>query len=184
MFLALAFAVDTLVTTPADTYQVPIAGLLGLFCLGPALGIDMQKWTAASRPLGKLLGPLVGLTIAAGLSLPFVAPILPDPTQVGPGDLDLRLSASCTRDASGDVSALDLTTEFSWDRLDLLPERDQGRASRPSWARAATATGWCSGVLPGDGPHQGEYGGAWLDPPTSDLTGATWSLAAIWARWN
>lgn len=176
VFLALAFAVDTLVTTPADTYQVPIAGLLGLFCLGPALGIDMQKWTAASRPLGKLLGPLVGLTIAAGLSLPFVAPVLPDPTQVGPGDLNLRLSASCTRDASGDVSVLDLTTEFSWDRLDLLPGGIKG-GIKTLMGKGSDGDGLLYGVLPGDGPHQGEYGGAWLDPPTSDLTGATWSLA-------
>jgi hypothetical protein len=121
LFLALAFAVDTLATMPANTYQVPVAGVLGLYCLGPALGPEMKKWTTTSRPLGKLLGPLVVLTVAAGLSLPFAAPMLPDPTQVGPGDLDLSLSVACTRDSSGYVTALDLTTEFGWDRLDLLP---------------------------------------------------------------
>ena len=177
VFLALVFAVDTLVTTPANTFQVPIAGLLGLFCLGPALGIDMQKWTAASRPLGKLLGPLVVLTIAAGLSVPFVAPVLPDPTQVGPGDLNVRLSASCTRDAAGHVSVLDLTTEFRWDRLDLLPAGIKG-GIKTLTGRSSDGDGMVYGVLPGDGPRQGEYGVAWLDPPSGGITaGANWSLA-------
>ena len=172
LFLALAFAVDTLVTTPANTYQLPIAGLLGLYCLGPALGADIKKWTAASRPLGKVLGPLVVLTIAAGLSLPFAAPILPDPTQVGPGDLDLRLSVACTRDAGGYVTALDLTTQFRWDRLDLLPSGVKG-GLKTLVGRSTDGDGLVLGVLPGAGPHLYEYNSEWLDPP-SDFSSATW----------
>jgi hypothetical protein len=175
LFLALAFAVDTLVTMPANTYQLPIAGLLGLYCLGPALGADLRKWTAASRPLGKLLGPLVVLTVAAGMSLPFAAPILPDPTQVGPGDLGLRLSAACTRDASGYVTALDLTTEFRWDRLDLLPSGIKGGLETLA-GRDTGGDGLLYGVLPGAGPNLAEYEGKWLDPPTSDFSSATWPI--------
>ncbi len=173
VFLALTFAVDALVTMPANTYQLPIAGLLGLYCLGPALGADMKKWTGASRPLGKLLGPLVALTVAAGLSLPFAAPILPDPTQVGSADLDLRLSVACTRDASGYVTALELTTEFRWDRLDLLPSGIKGGLKTLA-GRSADGDGLLYGVLPGAGPHLDEYNGKWLDPPTSDFSSATW----------
>ena len=173
VFLALAFAVDTLVIMPAHTYQVPIGGLLGLYCLGPALGADMKKWTAASRPLGKLLGPLVVLMVAAGLSLPFAAPILPDPTQVGPGDLNLRLSLICTRDTSGYVTALDLTTEFRWNRLDLLPSGIKG-GLKTLEGRSADGDGLLYGVLPGAGSHLDEYNGKWLDPPASDFSSATW----------
>ena len=172
LFLALAFAVDTLVTTPANMYQLPIAGLLGLYCLGPALGADMKKWTAASRPLGKLLGPLVALTVAAGLILPFAAPILPDPTQVGPRDLDLRLSVACTRDAGGYVTALDVTTEFRWDRLDLLPSGIKGGLKTLA-GRDTGGDGLVYGVLPGVGSHLDEFNGKWLDPP-SDYSIAMW----------
>jgi hypothetical protein len=175
LFLALAFAVDTLATMPANTYQVPVAGVLGLYCLGPALGPEMKKWTTTSRPLGKLLGPLVVLTVAAGLSLPFAAPMLPDPTQVGPGDLDLSLSVACTRDSSGYVTALDLTTEFGWDRLDLLPSGIKGGLKTLA-GRSADGDGLVYGVLPGDGHHQDEYNGKWLDTPTSDSSGATWAV--------
>lgn len=175
LFLALAFAVDTLATMPANTYQVPVAGFLGLYCLGPALGPEMKKWTTTSRPLGKLLGPLVVLTVAAGLSLPFAAPMLPDPTQVGPGDLDLSLSVACTRDSSGYVTALDLTTEFGWDRLDLLPSGIKGGLKTLA-GRSADGDGLVYGVLPGDGHHQDEYNGKWLDTPTSDSSGATWAV--------
>jgi hypothetical protein len=173
VFLALAFAVDTLVSMPANTYQVPIAGLLGLYCLGPALGADMTKWTAASRPLGKLLGPLVALTVAAGLILPFAAPVMPDPSQVSPGDLDLRLSVACARDAGGYVTALDLTTQFRWDRLDLLPSGIKG-GLKTLVGRSADGDGLVYGVLPGAGPHLDEYNGKWLDPPTSDFSSAPW----------
>jgi len=175
IFLALAFAVDTLATMPANTYQVPVAGVLGLYCLGPALGPEMKKWTTTSRPLGKLLGPLVVLTVAAGLSLPFAAPMLPDPTQVGPGDLDLSLSVACTRDSDGYVTALDLTTEFGWDRLDLLPSGIKGGLKTLA-GRSADGDGLVYGVLPGDGHHQDEYNGKWLDTPTSDSSGATWAV--------
>ncbi len=173
VFLALAFAVKALVSMPANTYQVPMAGLLGLYFLGPALGADMKKWTAASRPLGKLLGPLLVLTVAAGLSLPFAAPVTPDPSQVGAGDLDVRLSVSCARDAGGYVTALDLTTEFHWYRLDLLPSGIEG-GLKTLVGRSADGDGLVYGVLPGAGPHQDEYNSEWLDPPTSDFSSAIW----------
>jgi hypothetical protein len=173
LFLALAFAVDTLVSLPPNTYQLPLAGLLGLYCLGPALGADMKTWTAASRPLGKLLSPLVALTIAAGLSLPFAAPILPDPSQVGPGNLDLQLTAACTRDTSGYVTAIDLTTGFRWDRLDLLPNGIKG-GLKTLIGRSTDGDGLLYGVLPGAGSHVDEYSGKWLDPPPSDFSRVTW----------
>lgn len=172
LFLALAFAVDTLATRPANTYQLPIAGLLGLYCLGPALGAEMRKWTADSRPLGKLMGPLVVLAVVAGLSLPFAAPILPDPTQVGPGDLDLRLAATCTRDAGGYVTALDLTTEFNWDRLDLLPNGVKG-GLKTLVGRNTDGDGLVLGIIPGAGRYQSDYNGKWLDPP-SYFSDAAW----------
>ena len=173
LFLALAFAVNTLVTVPANTYTVPIAGVLGLICLGPALGADMKRWTAASKPLGKLVGPLVVLTIAAGLCLPFAAPTLPDPTQVGPGDLNLGLSVACTRDAGGYVTALGLTTEFRWDRLDLLPSGVKG-GLKTLVGTNTDGDGLLYGVLAGAGANVDEYSGKWLDPPASDFFSATW----------
>jgi hypothetical protein len=172
LFLALAFAVDTLATMPANTFELPIAGLLGLYCLGPALGAQMKEWTATSRPLGKLMGPLVVLAVVAGLSLPFAAPILPDPTQIGPGNLDLRLSVACTRDAGGYVTALDLTTEFRWDRLDLLPSGVKG-GLKTLVGRNTDGDGLVLGVLPGAGPKLHEYTSKWLDPP-ANFSSATW----------
>jgi hypothetical protein len=101
--------------------------------------------------------------------------MLPDPTQVGPGDLDLSLSVACTRDSSGYVTALDLTTEFGWDRLDLLPSGIKGGLKTLA-GRSADGDGLVYGVLPGDGHHQDEYNGKWLDTPTSDSSGATWAV--------
>jgi hypothetical protein len=70
------------------------------------------------------------------------------------------------------VTALDLTTEFRWDRLDLLPSGIKG-GLKTLVGRNTDGNGLVLGVLPGTGSQLNEYNGKWMDPP-SDFSSATW----------
>ena len=118
-------------TTPGGV-TIPIVGLIGLWMLGPAIGGQMADWFSHSPPIGRGLTVALVAATMAGYLLPMAAPILPDPTQVTAGDLSLSVAATCTRDASGGVTAIDLATRLRWSRLDLFPE-GFGHAAVQQW---------------------------------------------------
>jgi hypothetical protein len=126
-----AGAASVFTATP-NGVTVPIVGLIGLWMLGPAIGGEMADWFSHSRPIGRGLAVALVTATMAGFLLPMAAPVLPDPTQVTAADLDLRVTATCTRDASGGVKAMDLETRLRWGRLDLFPG-GLGHASVQQW---------------------------------------------------
>jgi hypothetical protein len=73
------------------------------------------------RPIPRRL--LVGLSamLIVGSALPAVALNVADPTQIGPADMQVGLTVACTRSASGDVSAVDVTASFLFNRTDVWP---------------------------------------------------------------
>jgi len=73
------------------------------------------------RPIPRRL--LVGLSgmLIVGSALPFVALNVADPTQIGAADMQVGLTVACTRSASGDVSAVDITASFMFHRTDMWP---------------------------------------------------------------
>ena len=73
------------------------------------------------RPVPRRL--LVGLSsmLIVGSALPFVALNVADPTQIGAADMQVGLTVACTRSASGDVSAVDVTASFMFHRTDMWP---------------------------------------------------------------
>jgi hypothetical protein len=108
-------------SAPPGGLTIPILGVLGLCMLGPVLGPQMAEWFSHSRPIGRGLTIALVAATAVGYGLPFVASALPDPTQVSASDLDLQVAAVCTRDASGGVTAIEVSTRLRWSRLDLFP---------------------------------------------------------------
>lgn len=73
------------------------------------------------RPLPRRM--LVGLAILLilGSAAPVVALNLPDPTQIGPSELQVGLSVVCTRNDSGELRAVDVTASFVFSRTDAWP---------------------------------------------------------------
>ncbi len=142
---------------PPGTYTLPLLGLIGLWMLLPAMGAEMAEWFSHSRPIGRVLAiGLVG-AVAAGYLLPYVAAAVPDPTQVSASDLDLQVSAVCTRDASGGVTAIDVNTRVHWSRLDLFPDGlGQGNIAS-SWL-----DGFETGVSPSGGRNIVDWRTAWI----------------------
>ena len=119
--MALVTGAATLFSQPPDGVSIPILGILGLWMLGPAIGPQMAEWFSHSRPLGRGLAIAVAMSAAAGFALPQLATVMPDPTQVTASNLDLRVSAVCTRDTGGGVTDVEVTTSLRWSRLDILP---------------------------------------------------------------
>jgi hypothetical protein len=102
--------------------SVSLLGPLALVCARPAFGADLMRWTSASPRMSRGLAIGVSAAVLASLALTSLAPYAPDPTQVTARDLHLSLTATCSRDADGYVTEMNLTTTFRWDRLDLLPD--------------------------------------------------------------
>ena len=73
------------------------------------------------RPIPRRL--LVGLSgmLIVGSALPLVALNVADPTQIGPADMQVQLSVTCTQSASGDVRTVDITASFLFHRTDMWP---------------------------------------------------------------
>ena len=73
------------------------------------------------RPVPRRL--LVGLSgmLIVGSASPLVALNVADPTQIGAADMQVGLTVACTRSASGDVSAVDVTASFLVHRIDMWP---------------------------------------------------------------
>jgi len=121
LVMVLVQGAATIFSAPPGGLTIPILGVLGLWMLGPAIGSQMAEWFSHSRPIGPRLTIALVIATVAGYGLPYVASAVPDPTQVSASDLDLQVSAVCTRDASGGVTAIDVNTRLRWSRLDLFP---------------------------------------------------------------
>ncbi len=146
---------------PLELFTGPILALFALWVLDPAIGGEMAEWFSHSRPLGR--GPAIVLVVAvaAGFGLPPLATVMPDPTQVSASDLDLQVSAACTRDADGGVTDIEVTTSLQWSRLDLLPY-GLGQPETPERFLDRVA----SGVLPYGGASASEWRTAWIAVPS------------------
>ena len=151
----------TIFSAPPGGLTIPILGVLGLWMLGPAIGSQMAEWFSHSRPIGRALTIALVAATAAGYGLPYVASALPDPTQVSASDLDLQVSAVCTRDASGGVTAIDVNTRLRWSRLDLFPYGLGQNNVANSWQ-----DGFETGVSPSGGRNSVDWRTAWISIPS------------------
>ena len=112
---------------PPGGWTVSINGLIGLVLLLGMLGgwAAVDRWVADSSTIRPRLGaPLVAGLIAWSLA-PAALPVLADPTQIGPGDIDATASVTCaaarTEDGSILIPTPTVTLEIVYRRTDLAP---------------------------------------------------------------
>jgi hypothetical protein len=161
LVMVLVQGAATIFSAPPGGLTIPILGVLGLWMLGPAIGSQMAEWFSHSRPIGPRLTIALVIATVAGYGLPYVASAVPDPTQVSASDLDLQVSAVCTRDASGGVTAIDVNTRLRWSRLDLFPYGlGQGNVAN-SWQ-----DGFETGASPSGGRNSVDWRTAWISIPS------------------
>jgi hypothetical protein len=152
---------ESVFAAPSGTYTFPMLGIIGVWMLRPAIGAQMADWFSSSRPIGRALAIALVAAVAAGYLLPYAAGAMPDPTQVSASDLDLQVSAVCTRDASGGVTAIDVNTRLRWSRLDLFPYGlGQGNVAN-SWQ-----DGFETGASPSGGQDSIDWRTAWISIPS------------------
>jgi hypothetical protein len=132
-----------------------------VWMLRPAISGQMADWFSSSRPIGRALAVALVAAVAAGYLVPYAAGATADPTQVSASDLNLQVSAVCTRDASGGVTAIDINTRLRWSRLDLFPYGlGQGNVVN-SWQ-----DGFETGVSPAGGRNSVDWRTAWISIPS------------------
>lgn len=159
--LLLVLGAESVFAAPPGTYTLPILGLIGLWMLRPAMGAEMAEWVSSARPIGRVLGVALAVAVLAGYGLPFVAAAVPDPTQVSASDLDLQVSAACTRDAGGGVTAIDVHTIVHWSRLDMFPYGLVSGGAPEKWP-----DGFESGFAPSGGRNSIDLRTAWIPIPS------------------
>jgi hypothetical protein len=138
-----------------------VLGWIGVWMLRPAISGQMADWFSSSRPIGRALAVALVAAVAAGYLVPYAAGATADPTQVSASDLNLQVSAVCTRDASGGVTAIDINTRLRWSRLDLFPYGlGQGNVVN-SWQ-----DGFEIGVSPAGGRNSVDWRTAWISIPS------------------
>jgi hypothetical protein len=138
-----------------------VLGWIGVWMLRPAISGQMADWFSSSRPIGRALAVALVAAVAAGYLVPYAAGATADPTQVSASDLNLQVSAVCTRDASGGVTAIDINTRLRWSRLDLFPYGlGQGNVVN-SWQ-----DGFETGVSPAGGRNSVDWRTAWISIPS------------------
>ena len=138
-----------------------VLGWIGVWMLRPAFSGQMADWFSSSRPIGRALAVALVAAVAAGYLVPYAAGATADPTQVSASDLNLQVSAVCTRDASGGVTAIDINTRLRWSRLDLFPYGlGQGNVVN-SWQ-----DGFETGVSPAGGRNSVDWRTAWISIPS------------------
>ena len=101
--------------------RINLLAVVALMAALPTIGPELRAWTVQSNPIRVRLGVPLTALLVGGLLIPPLAPALPEPTAVGPGDLSIHLNASCSGDGSG-LTALTATAEIKWDRLDQWPQ--------------------------------------------------------------
>lgn len=138
-----------------------VLGWIGVWMLRPAISGQMADWFSSSRPIGRALAVALVAAVAAGYLVPYAAGATADPTQVSASDLNLQVSAVCTHDASGGVTAIDINTRLRWSRLDLFPYGlGQGNVVN-SWQ-----DGFETGVSPAGGRNSVDWRTAWISIPS------------------
>lgn len=93
--------------------NVVLSGLLLAFAYAERR--DLGRWVRRSRSVEGALAVAILATVLGGAILPAAAAEIPDPTQAGPGDLQITTSVSC-----GNTTAI-VSVELRWDRVALLP---------------------------------------------------------------
>ena len=152
---------ESVFAAPSGTSTIPILGIIGVWMLRPAISGQMADWFSSSRPIGRALAVALVAAVAAGYLVPYAAGATADPTQVSASDLNLQVSAVCTRDASGGVTAIDINTRLRWSRLDLFPYGlGQGNVVN-SWQ-----DGFEIGVSPAGGRNSVDWRTAWISIPS------------------
>ncbi len=152
---------ESVFAAPSGTTTIPILGIIGLWMLRPAIGAEMAEWFSHSRPIGRILAVALVVAVAAGYGLPYAAGAVPDPTQVTASDLDLQVSAVCTRDAGGGVTDVDVHTVVHWSRLDLFPYGIAHGGTPESWP-----DGFESGIASSGGRNSADLRTAWISIPS------------------
>ena len=138
-----------------------VLGWIGVWMLRPAISGQMADWFSSSRPIGRALAVALVAAVAAGYLVPYAAGATADPTQVSASDLNLQVSAVCTRDATDGVTAIDVNTRLRWSRLDLFPYGlGQGNVVN-SWQ-----DGFETGVSPAGGRNSVDWRTAWISIPS------------------
>jgi hypothetical protein len=147
----------------------------------------VTEFIEGSLPIGRRLEMALAAALLGPVLLGVAFPGLPDPTQAGSSDVDMRLSMACgRRDLQSpdggplihDRQYADLTVDFFWRRSDLLPEG-------LSHVHGTTDAGDSAGFrIIEPAPLDFENGGAmpsWmLDTPTPTVTVAETGEVAGW----
>lgn len=81
---------------------------------------SLSSWMY-ERPIPRRLLVGLGTMLVVGSAMPVVALNVADPTQIGPADMQVGLTVTCDRSASGYVSAVDVTASFLFQRTDVWP---------------------------------------------------------------
>jgi hypothetical protein len=113
--------------TPPGGWTLSLNGLAGLMLAVAMLteGEAVDRWTAGSGGLSErvVVGLIVGL-LASAAALGFL-PHVPDPTQIGPGDIEAVASVTCeahrTEDGELLVATPFLTLDLTYRRVDVVP---------------------------------------------------------------
>lgn len=139
LWYAIAIAVDFIVSglwmvaNPAvpGTVTIPVGALFagGILVVASMDWARLQAFTAESRPIGLRLTVALAASILLPLAVGPVLAAVPDPTQAGPGDVDVVWTMTCERgdvDAGGairhDRQRIDLIVDVLWRRADVLPQ--------------------------------------------------------------
>jgi hypothetical protein len=146
--------------------NINLLGVLALVAALPAIGPDLEDWVAQSHPIRRRLAIPLTVALVAGFAVAPIAPLLPDPTQVGPQDLTMSVTQTCGVDATG-APTYTVEAHFKWNRLDAWPN---GILRRPGQADPYAGQGMMSaydgiaaGVISAPAWDVTEYAGALTD---------------------
>jgi hypothetical protein len=131
-FVAVGLGLVQLSNTPAGTTTIPLTAIAAAAILLWVAGSweRVHLLVEGSRPIGRRLDMALAAALVGPVLLGVAFPSLPDPTQAGVSDVDMRLSMACgQRDLQlpdggplvRDRQYADLTADFFWHRSDLLP---------------------------------------------------------------
>jgi hypothetical protein len=112
---------------PPGGWTISINGLIGLLLLIWLLADipAVTDWVAGSTTLGERLGWPIGIAVIAWALMAAFGPSLPDPTQIGPEDIDASASVTCAattlEDGTHIVPAPTVVIVIAYHRTDLAP---------------------------------------------------------------
>ncbi|MEA2549643.1 MAG: hypothetical protein QOE42_2241 [Chloroflexota bacterium] len=138
--VALILGLRQIADAPPDTIFIPLLAIAAGACLAWVVASErrVSAFVAGSRPIGRVLGVVVGAALLAPTLVSAALPAIHDPTQAGPGDVAMTISMACrigpelpSGDAVADArpTAI-LTAELAWSRADVLPRGLAGLLGR------------------------------------------------------